>query len=276
MEEEKRLEEYDKNTKYDYELIPEQSANTFFHFMKKIDYLKEILEDRYLYARYCSCSDDFSILGIPELTESFVAMKCFCDIPLHTIKKHVDYYGFFGIGFSKEWGIKKGLQPVIYCNENSLYSKSIKTSYENFNNLKKDEINSEKINDMAENLNQSLKFFKPIKKYNSDTGKVEKYYTDEQEWRFVPNIKDEKYLKEAFSYDFLFDEDKLNYYCNMLKEKKYGIEFEYSEIKYILVKNGNDKDQLMDFIMNLKNLSNDIKYNLLSKILVWDECKGDF
>eukprot|EP01034_Spumella_vulgaris_P011525 gene11525-14663_t len=41
-------------------------------------------------------------------------MVCFCDIPLSRIDEHVGFYGSYGLGLSREWGIRAGLNPVQY------------------------------------------------------------------------------------------------------------------------------------------------------------------
>jgi len=43
-----------------------------------------------------------------------VALVSFCDLPLSLIRKHLDEYGEFGIGLTKEWGHRNGVTPVIY------------------------------------------------------------------------------------------------------------------------------------------------------------------
>ncbi len=53
-----------------------------------------------------------------------VPMLCFCDIPLSVISNHSKTYssemeGVYAIGMKKEWGIKHGLNPVIYIPDES-------------------------------------------------------------------------------------------------------------------------------------------------------------
>lgn len=45
---------------------------------------------------------------------NFTAMVCFCDLPLGLLKSHIKFYGEFGIGLKKEWGLRQGIEPVIY------------------------------------------------------------------------------------------------------------------------------------------------------------------
>ena len=107
-----------------------QSANTIFNFMKKSSYLKEILQKKAIIPRYCK--ENFEYLNIHNedifFPEAFVLQKCFCDIPLHKLTEsfnlnpvgenyqrlstnekkkiknnytHTDFYGEYGIAFSK-------------------------------------------------------------------------------------------------------------------------------------------------------------------------------
>lgn len=50
-------------------------------------------------------------------------MKCFCDINLHRINRHLDWYGYYGLAFSKEWGMRNGIQPIQYINPDSALRK---------------------------------------------------------------------------------------------------------------------------------------------------------
>ena len=88
---------------------PQQSADTLFHFIEKIEYLIPILERDALIPRYCV--ETIEYLKIPYKNIAY-PMLCFCDINLHKIHEHVEFYGGYGIAFSKQWGIAKGIQPV--------------------------------------------------------------------------------------------------------------------------------------------------------------------
>lgn len=56
---------------------------------------------------------------------------CFTDIPLDKIGNHVNNYGKFGIGVSKDWATNKGAQPVIYIDKNNMgFSKGLRRLFE--------------------------------------------------------------------------------------------------------------------------------------------------
>ena len=91
-------------------LQPNQSASVLFNFMDKIDWLIEVIENRKISARYCD--ENIKYLHLGELEKIAIPMKCFCDINFHKLEPHLECYGGYGIGFSKEWGIRNRIQPV--------------------------------------------------------------------------------------------------------------------------------------------------------------------
>lgn len=82
------------------------SPNSLFHFTPKLEYLIEIFK-RGFQPRYCfedlKLNDSRSIRGF----NFGIPMTCFCDISLGQISNHINTYGGYGIGMTKEWGIKK-------------------------------------------------------------------------------------------------------------------------------------------------------------------------
>lgn len=143
----------DRSVSYKIEQVDySQSANSLFHFMKKVEYLQEILREKKIVPRYCE--EDIKYLGINDgemqYPKILVLQKCFCDIPLHNITQkfylegcgenfnrltdaekrraaedntHPDFYGQYAIAFSKSWGEKNNLQPLHYINVDSAYAR---------------------------------------------------------------------------------------------------------------------------------------------------------
>src|SRR3989304_3361018 len=105
------------------------SSETLFHFTDSIIKLKSILKNEF-YPRY-------SLESYPldpkesSILEIGVPMVSFCDIPLSRVKEHVTIYGYYGIGMSKEWAEKKGLNPVLYLYNGSDLSLNIKEMFIN-------------------------------------------------------------------------------------------------------------------------------------------------
>ena len=98
------------------------SANSLFNFMKQYEYLEYAIEHMAFQPRYYPENIEYLNLnqrGI-ALLEWYIPMSCFCDIPLHQIAVHTEAYGKFGIGLNKNFGIKKGIQPIQYLNNKSV------------------------------------------------------------------------------------------------------------------------------------------------------------
>lgn len=92
-------------------------ADTLFNFMTKLEYLIWAIKSKRLAPRYCD--EDLEYLRIPNLKKIAFPMKCFCDINMHKLGVHLEWYGYYGLAFSKEWGMHKGIQPVQYINAQS-------------------------------------------------------------------------------------------------------------------------------------------------------------
>ena len=86
-------------------------SNSLFHFTKSSDILKSILKNG-IYPRFCLEDAEWYVNRSEEHAAG--AMSCFCDIPLSRITEHTNFYGQYGVGLTKQWGVKNGLNPVIY------------------------------------------------------------------------------------------------------------------------------------------------------------------
>src|SRR5690606_12566743 len=98
-------------------------------------------------------------------------MKCFCDIPLGMIQKHIHTYGRFGIGITKDYAMRNYITPVFYFHENS------DTVYRYISNSNPGE---------EMQYYSLIPYFKIIEKVvqTGDNITTENYY-NEREWRFI-------------------------------------------------------------------------------------------
>ena len=246
-----------------------QSADTFFHFVDKPKFLNQIIFDKKFYARYSE--ENFRDFNI-DIDRALVAMKCFCDIPLHRVKEHKDEYGSYCIGMTKEWGLKVGLQPVLYYNAESEYPKIVNKSFITALNY---EENDDSIN-MTEVLNYNLKFQKSVYGHDRKTKKA-KDFTDEKEWRYVPKLSDDLDISEVVINETILNNDLLKEsYNKVLKEQDCFLSFDYDDIKYIFVKTDFQRKSLIKKIKKLKNETEDTKNKLITRICVWEEMEEDF
>lgn len=248
---------------------PIQSARSLFHFVDKQEYLLEILEFQALIPRYCR--EDVAYLNIKFKSLAY-PMICFCDINLHKITSHVEFYGKYGIAFSKNWGIQNKIQPIQYINENS----PIQADFQEAFNAS---LNSE-VNDLTHDfLLTQMCYYKPLygKMIRKDkkTGNIEEVrrtFTDECEWRYIPKVSSYK-LKSVLmeNEEFLRDD-----YNNALKKaNKCCLKFNWNDIRYIIIESNDDFNKIVS-ILEAKIKDKDIKHRIISKIIIWNEMEGDF
>ncbi len=232
------------------------STNTVFHFTKSIDNLEGILKSDF-YPQIC-CEDFIGTISNEKHIEKGVPMVCFCDIPLSQIRKHVENYGDYALGLSKEWAMKNQVNPVIYTYPNSGLANELI-------------VLSNKLVELEKNKNEDLVESKIIKQYMSTiqyvkpyegrlwkngnwTEKVVRFY-DEREWRFIPQVLLGKQtlflgrdlLFKSGSYDIL---QELN---NKIRETDdCRLSFEPKDIKFIIVSKENEILSMIDKVIQIK------------------------
>ena len=92
------------------------SSNTLFHFTNNAEKLIAILKHTFK-PRFCL--EDLRMFNPSDNEENdwlemAVPMTCFCDIPLSKVKNHLTFYGNYGLGLTKEWGIRNNVTPILY------------------------------------------------------------------------------------------------------------------------------------------------------------------
>lgn len=256
--------------KFDY-IPPLQTADTLFNFVKERKFLEQTIEHKKISARYCKENVKYLDLGISEIA---FPMKCFCDINLHKLEEHLYWYGYYGIAFSKKWGMNQGIQPIQYINPESDLCKDFGIAF-------KDALNS---NDrehktLRDYLAMQLMYLKPYSGEfkNRNTEKVEnKCFTDECEWRYVADVSALK-MEEIITNPDRMSDGALTLMSNSLDgREEASICFEYEDIKYIILEDIPAYRAFLSFVRELNGISEIHKQLLISKILVWSEAKGDF
>jgi len=233
------------------------SSDSLFHFIKRREWLLSILKKKAFQARYV-------YEDIPEIKYKVgIPMKCFCDIPLGVIKKHLSNYGKFGIGITKEYAKKNTFSPVIYIHENS---DTLKRYLQSMNKR-----------DVFNDPNSLLPYFKiEERKRTTSPGRYrrDRFY-DEREWRFIPPHP--KFI------DFTsFDEDeirktRLDYENKNIDNDllKYVLPFEYADITYIFVQQEEDVDNVIEEIRTTK-IDQLLQDRLIAKIITSNQIERDF
>lgn len=208
-------------------------SDNLFHFTKNIEFLKNILANGLL-PRYCL--EDSRWL---EVDRNFIAypMICFCDIPISRISEHTDFYGQYGIGLTKNWGLTNKLTPVIYAPQGSAAIRIadflFSLDYEGQPEQK------QKNNKTADHIYELISLIKPLSGQMNIGGTIiEKDFYQENEWRFIPSDAD-----IIFDDEFTESRDNAN-----LQMEKYRLQIAPQDIRYIFVKNDHEIPALVDFI----------------------------
>ena len=248
-------------------------ADTLFTFTKKLDFLIPYIKKKMISPRYCV--EDISYLKIPKLKKIAFPMKCFCDINMHRLDVHLGWYGFYGLAFSKEWGMNRGIQPIQYINSNSELRKDFTKAFSAALSSPATKRGSAQ-EKMQNFLLHELMYYKPYegKMENRNTGKTEiKCFTDECEWRFVPDVTLAGF-EPAFHGQTILNAGVLEEISNSMSGiAEISLQFDYDDLKYIIVKTREDFEKL---VQEISDFDDAVQHELISKVIVWDISWRDF
>lgn len=197
------------------------SSNTLWHQTKK-EYILKILKEKRFYFSY---SKEY----IPNNEVIAFPMISLCDLPISEFADYINKYGGYSIGMTKEWGIRNGFNPVWYCNYNSLVIIEIKLS------------------NIFDNI---YSYIKPIDGVLKVRGKEYKNYRfmDEREVRLLPS---EKEMNDNNLSQYLSAEE-----YNLYKKQNNNssliplfVQFDWADIKYIIVKNPENKEEFKKLLI---------------------------
>ena len=249
------------------------SANTIFHFTESIGNLEGIFKNGF-FPQIC-CEDFIGTISNEENMEKGVPMVCFCDIPLSQARKHVEYYGNYALGLSKEWAIRNQVNPVLYTYQNSSLAEKLTVLFSNLFKSEKDneDLMKHKI------INQYMSIIQYVKPYEGRlwkngtwTEKQVRFY-DEREWRFIPHVllgKQTLFLRREVLYDTL---QKLN---NKIKEDvDCRLSFEPKDIKFIIVSKENEVLSMIDKVKR-NNFSDEEVQILTTRIISIESINENF
>lgn len=212
-------------------------SNTLFHFTKNLDILKSVLLNGF-WPRYC-----LEDIAWQTLDKDFVAypMVCFCDIPMSRITEHVKFYGSFGLGLTKDWGIKNNLNPVIYFSGSNPLHQSIR----HLTNLAASIEDEKKQKAGLKEIRNILAYSKPVTGIMMLRGdRVNKDFYQESEWRFVPqhkNISD-------FLHESTHNEETRLAEANRKTQENCMLKFSPNDVRYIFVPTDTDIPGVMNFL----------------------------
>jgi hypothetical protein len=204
---------------------------------------------------------------LQSLSRFMLVAVSFCDFKISEINFHISRYGYYGLGLSKQWGIEKQLNPVLYINKDNKYFQDFRQCIiaidKNVNEMEISKItnNTSAIN----NCNQTiLKIYCYLKYYQGlllrkNGIKIDNFrFADDREWRYIPDIvppfENNKNTKEEQNKKIM---------------KTHYLPFEYKDIKFIFIRTELECIDLINYISSLR-ISRSLMDSLISKIIVVD------
>jgi len=228
------------------------TSKSLFTFTSELKYLIEMIEN--------GITPRYVFETMPYGKKSYIIpMKCFCDIPLSKAKKHMDWFGKFGLGINKNYLAKMGVTTVLYIHEKSRINL--------FKNLKSNaEIN---------------KLIPLLKRYHGKDVKINqdgiinrkiRHFYEEREWRYIPpNICFE-----------IINVSKIEEGINIVRKKnidfpynKNSINLDYNFIEYIIIRDKNDIPELRNHLRKLFQID-ELFEAILMKIIISEQIFKDF
>lgn len=250
-------------------------ADTLFTFTSHVDYLITTIKNGMISPRYCV--EDLRYLKIKGIKKMAFPMNCFCDINMHKLEDHLSWYGYYGLAFSKEWGMNRKIQPIQYINPDSELRKDFTSAFSAA--LKADSTKQTAAQRKMKNfLLHQLMYYKPYSGMfeNRNTKKrTLKCFTDECEWRHIPDVTAAGFQPVYYDQNIINAGGLVEMSNAMSGIPEISLEFDYSDVKYIIVKDHSDFIKLTSAITDLC-LDEASEHELISKILVWENSKGDF
>jgi hypothetical protein len=174
-------------------------------------------------------------MGWKDTKQVAFPIACFCDIPLSRIAEHKDFYGDYGLGLSKSWGLTNKLEPVVYSPPEGKLQALMKYMFD---------VQYEDQDKEAQHNQHLYKLWsltKPISGKMVVSGEIiEKEFYQENEWRYVAP---ESVLIEE---DRFFDQKETE--ASNQSMEKYSLALGPTDIRYIFVKSDSEIPGLIDFI----------------------------
>ena len=215
------------------------------------------------------CNEDVSWLKIDKHDYIAYPMVCFCDIPLSRIGEHVDFYGKFGLGLTKDWATANNITPIQYIAQNSHIPNTFKDIVAQFSILDQNAGNKS-----SELLRYLLAHSKPTEGKMKKNGEfITKEFYQESEWRYVP--KHERISDCLIPRDFGSSEIRME--KNHISKEHCLLKFSLNSVRYIFVEKDSDISNMVKFIQSeLKDQAHHCDLSvLISRITSLESIKRD-
>jgi len=210
------------------------SSNILWHQTKKDSLINILSSKKFLCA--------YSVEDVEDMAGQNYAfpMVSMCDLPLSELTEFLGKYDSYCIGMSREWGVKNRFTPIWYYEAKSRVPKFLKSAIEDV--VKKGDAN---ILSLMAILSYMKKVEGPLPKHNYE---IYRFY-DEREVRHVPSFS---HVVTGGNDPILTEEGYADY------KAKTGspvisthVNFEWSDVRYIIVKEKEEVDDMIAFLDSL-------------------------
>ena len=248
------------------------SSSVLCNYMKKPEFLEMILQNKAIIPRYVVERLDY--LKLEELERIAFPMTCFCDIPFAKVGHHMSRYGYYGIALDKQKLIKRcKVQPVHYINPESPLADDFREAIRGYYQNEKKVCAEDKV--LLDYVLSTLLYMKPISNVEISGGEEEPYiYQDECEWRYIPTQNFPSSIPLFMSEDQMSEKGRNAYSDVLAKHRETWIDFEWEDIKYIIVPDENALDRIINVLKELP-LGDATKYRVMSRIEISNRFKED-
>lgn len=282
--------------KSDSVFMPSYRTSSLFHFTKDPGVLLRILETG-LIPNYCR--EDLSYFD--RKVNVGVPMISFCDIPLTRTSMFKARYGDYAIGLSKEWALKKQINPILYVNDERILVSLgfLRAYYRTLDEEVKERGGSEtsiSVNLLSQKSLDGIKAF--VNRNNAKDavyslmGYMKRYISKgpdgsdqsnyiENEWRYVVTGEGIEWKWSLDDYKKWRGKGDKPEPSAALKAQR--LTFNVEDITHIIVKTESEIHHFVDAILGMKNigglvgmLADDDRKLLLTKIISQEKIEKDF
>jgi hypothetical protein len=242
------------------------SSNSLIHLTKTKEAIVGILESNFK-LKYCmeeiNTSSGSITAGFP--------MVSFCDIPLSEIKNHITKYGSYGIGLKKEWANRNGLNPVIYVDKHSILGSQFRLSFQKLLTGK----DKEELLDHEIAIFDLVRYMKNYQDKLNHNGVVEEHYrySDEREWRYVPDYKVVNPFVSKNNYNTVEKKNTENKKLEHLE-----LFFEPNDISYVIIEKESEISEFIDVLRKskAKKYAMEDVERLMTRMVTTEQILSDF
>ena len=227
------------------------SSDNLHHFTRSFEALKSILLHDF-YPHITEEDASFILKNFPNAKIGY-PIVCFCDLPSSLLNEHTKLYGNYGVSLSKHWGIRNGINPVMYVTDSDtqvmLYYRKLQEVIINQEFIYFIDQNNNQYGKKAESIVED--FFYNVLSMSAYTKayedkKSKKRFYDEREWRYLYIKKDLKLIEQIYFSDI----HNFNLIQRNETLKNSPLKFEINDLQSIFLTSKEEQFRLIDFLIN--------------------------